>query len=74
MAVGRPVQWVLSRSEDFLTTTSPGVIIELKTGANREGKLTAIEARVNLDNGAYPFELGGIVGMLLGGLLQVCQC
>jgi CO/xanthine dehydrogenase Mo-binding subunit len=71
LAVGRPVQLVLTSSEDFLTTTpSPGIIIELKTGANREGRLTALEARVNLDNGAYPFELGGIVGMLLGGYYQ----
>ena len=68
LAIGRPVQLVLTRSEDFLTTTpSPACIIELKTGANRDGKLTAIEARVNLDNGVFPFELGGIVGMLLGG-------
>ena len=68
LAMGRPIQLVLTRSEDFLTTTpSPACIIELKTGASRGGKLTAIEARVNLDNGVFPFELGGIVGMLLGG-------
>ena len=68
LAVGRPVQLVLTRSEDFLTTTpSPACIIELKTGASRSGTITAIEARVNLDNGVFPFELGGIVGMLLGG-------
>lgn len=68
LAIGRPVQLVLTRSEDFLTTTpSPACIIELKTGASRDGKITAIEARVKLDNGVFPFELGGIVGMLLGG-------
>lgn len=59
LAIGRPVQLVLTRSEDFLTTTpSPACIIELKTGASRDGKITAIEARVKLDNGVFPFELG----------------
>ena len=68
LAMGRPIQLVLTRSEDFLTTTpSPACIIELKTGASRGGKLTAIEARVTLDNGVFPFELGGMVGKLLGG-------
>jgi CO/xanthine dehydrogenase Mo-binding subunit len=66
--LGRPVRMVLTRSEDFLTTTpSPATVIELKTGAKRDGTLTALQARVLLDNGVFPFTLGGIVGILLGG-------
>jgi CO/xanthine dehydrogenase Mo-binding subunit len=42
-------------------------VIELKTGAKRDGTLTALQARVLLDNGVFPFTLGGIVGILLGG-------
>jgi CO/xanthine dehydrogenase Mo-binding subunit len=66
--IGRPVRMVLTRSEDFLTTTpSPATVIEVKTGAKRDGTLTAIQARVLMDNGVFPFTLGGIVGILLGG-------
>lgn len=64
----QPVKMVLTRSEDFLTTTpSPATIIELKTGAKKDGAITAIQARVLLDNGIFAFALGGIVGILLGG-------
>jgi CO/xanthine dehydrogenase Mo-binding subunit len=68
LALRRPVSLVLTRSEDFLTTTpSPATIIELTVGATKEGLITAIKARVVMDNGVFPFELGGIVGILLGG-------
>ncbi|UCH27685.1 MAG: xanthine dehydrogenase family protein [Trueperaceae bacterium] len=67
LTLKRPVQLVLSRSEDFQTTTpSPACTIELKTGAQRDGTLTAIQARVYLDNGIFSFELGGLVAILLG--------
>ncbi len=64
----QPVQVVLTRTEDFSTTTpSPATIIELKTGAKKDGTLTALKASVYLDNGIFAFALGGLVGMLLGG-------
>lgn len=68
VAVGRPVMLTLTRSEDFLTTTpSPASRIHLKLGATRDGTLTALQAEVDLDNGLYPFTLGGILSLLLGG-------
>jgi CO/xanthine dehydrogenase Mo-binding subunit len=68
MVVRRPVQLVLTRIEDFLTTTpSPASHIELKTGAKKDGTLTALEARMLLDNGIFSFALGGIAGILIGG-------
>lgn len=68
LAVGRPVRIVLDRSEDFLTTTpSPASTITIKLGATREGVLTAIVAEIVIDNGVYPFTLGGIMSTLLGG-------
>lgn len=68
LAVGRPVRIVLDRSEDFLTTTpSPASTITIKLGATREGVLTAIVAEMVIDNGVYPFTLGGIMSTLLGG-------
>ncbi len=68
MAVKRPVRIVLSRSEDFLTTMpAPAMVIELKTGAKKDGTLTAIQARAFIDNGIFPFNHGGLLTMLLGG-------
>lgn len=68
LAVGQPVRIVLDRSEDFLTTTpSPASTITIKLGATREGVLTAIVAEIVIDNGVYPFTLGGIMSTLLGG-------
>jgi CO/xanthine dehydrogenase Mo-binding subunit len=51
----RPVRIVLSRMEEFLLATpAPGSIIELKTGARRDGTITAIKARAIFDSGCYP--------------------
>src|SRR5688500_6838752 len=45
----------MSRSEDLKAANpSPQAIIELKTGATKEGKVVAIKARVIVDCGAYP--------------------
>jgi CO/xanthine dehydrogenase Mo-binding subunit len=66
--LGRPVRMQLTRSEDFLTSTpSPGTLIRIKAGAKSDGTLTAIQASAALDNGVFPFTIGGIVGILLGG-------
>lgn len=68
MAVQRPIRLVLTRSEDFLTTTPAQVSnITLKIGAKRDGTLTAIQAKITLDNGVYPFALGFLVGNLIAG-------
>ncbi|NJN15634.1 MAG: xanthine dehydrogenase family protein molybdopterin-binding subunit, partial [Oscillochloris sp.] len=68
VAVGRPVRITLTRSEDFLTTTpSPASIIDITLGAASDGTLTALKVDAILDNGVYPFTLGGIFSMLIGG-------
>ncbi|MEZ4606951.1 MAG: molybdopterin cofactor-binding domain-containing protein, partial [Deinococcales bacterium] len=68
LKLGQNVRMVFSRSEDFLSTTpAPGIRIELKTGAKRDGSLTALAAKVFVDNGVFSFNHGGIVSMLLGG-------
>ena len=68
----RPVRLVLSRSEDFLTTTpAPACVIRLKTGARRDGSLTALDATITIDNGAFSFPIGGILSLLLGGYYRV---
>lgn len=51
----RPVKLVMSRSEDLRAANpAPGAVIDLKIGATREGRLTALSARVIFDVGAYP--------------------
>lgn len=50
----RPVKLVLDRSEDIATTSKrhPGVI-RYKTGAKRDGTLTAVEVEFHYNAGAY---------------------
>ena len=68
LTLKRPIQVVLTRAEDFLTTTpSPRIIITLKTGAKNDGTLTALKAKIVVDNGIFGFPLAGLVGTLIGG-------
>ncbi|GAB4429133.1 MAG: xanthine dehydrogenase family protein molybdopterin-binding subunit [Chloroflexi bacterium OHK40] len=68
VAVGRPVRLSLTRTEDFLTTTpTPASEFRVRLGATRAGVMTVLDAEIFLDNGVFPFTLGGIVAMLFGG-------
>lgn len=68
MAVGRPVKLVMSRSEDLAAANpSPQCIVELKTGIRRDGTLTALQARIIFDSGAFPGSPVAIGAILLGG-------
>ena len=68
VALQRPVRLVLTRAEDFLTSTpSPGIVVHLKTGARQDGTVTAIEASAVIDNGVFPWSVGGLYSALLGG-------
>ena len=56
----RPVKVVMSRQETFLATgPSSGTVIKIKMGATRDGRITAAEATLVYEAGAYP---GGPVG------------
>ena len=51
----RPVKVVMSRHETFMGTgPTPGSVIRVKIGATREGRLTAAEATLYYEAGAYP--------------------
>ena len=53
-AVRRPVKLVLDRGEDLLTTSKRHPSrVRYRTGATSDGRITAIEAEVILDAGAY---------------------
>ncbi len=68
MALGQPVRLVLTRTEDMQSTTpAPSIIMDVKAGAKRDGSLTALQARILVDNGIFSFSHAGITAMLLGG-------
>jgi len=59
-AAGRPVKLVFSRREEFFAVghRREGMVIELETGARKDGTLLARRARLVLDKGAYCGEGG----------------
>ena len=68
----RPVRLVLTRQDDFLLSNpGPECEIYLKTGARRDGTLTAVQARIIFDSGAEPGAPASIAGILLGGYYKV---
>ena len=53
-ATGRPVRSVLRYADELqLSNTRHGAVIRLRTGVDREGRITAHESRVIFDGGAY---------------------
>ncbi len=64
-AAGRPVKLVFSRWEEFVAIDHrrEGMVIELETGARRDGTLVARRARLVLDKGAYCGEGGFLAQM-----------
>jgi xanthine dehydrogenase molybdenum-binding subunit len=52
---GRPVRLVMSRAEVFLATgPTSGTVIRVKVGATRDGQITAAQAELYYEAGAYP--------------------
>jgi CO/xanthine dehydrogenase Mo-binding subunit len=49
----RPVQWVLTRDEVFLTGRRYGAVVKIKTGFKRDGRLMARKVDIFFDIGAY---------------------
>ena len=49
----RPVQWVLTRDEVFLTGRRFGAVVKMKTGFKRNGRLVARKVEAFYDMGAY---------------------
>jgi xanthine dehydrogenase molybdenum-binding subunit len=50
----RPVKLVLTRSEELVgANPAPASVIRVKTGARKDGTLTAMEAEVLVDSGAF---------------------
>jgi len=49
----RPVQWILTREEVFLTGRRFGAVVKIKTGFNHDGRLIARKVEAYYDMGAY---------------------
>ncbi|HDR14741.1 MAG TPA: aldehyde oxidase, partial [Desulfobacteraceae bacterium] len=50
----RPVRYIYSREESFIATSKRhALIMEMKTGAGKDGRLRAMECRIFCDTGAY---------------------
>lgn len=68
MRANAPVKIVLSRMEEFLLTTpAPGSVFEIKTGAKKDGTITAIKVRALFDSGAYPASPTNVAVLISGG-------
>ncbi|HVU90159.1 MAG TPA: xanthine dehydrogenase family protein molybdopterin-binding subunit [Pirellulales bacterium] len=66
---GRPVKMIMSRADVFEGTgPTPGSFMRVKLGAKKDGRLTAGEAWLAYDAGAYP---GGMIGP---GCMCVFSC
>jgi len=49
----RPVQWVLTREEVFLTAHCQAAVVKIKTGVKRDGTIVARQVEAVYDIGAY---------------------
>jgi len=61
----RPVQWVLTREEVFLTAHCNAAVVKIKTGVKRDGTIVARKVEGVYDTGAYA--LTGPSGSKSGG-------
>jgi len=70
-AARRPVRLVLTRSEDlFAGNPAPQSMITVKLGAQRDGTLVALQAKVIFDTGAFAGSAVGLAGFLLGSIYR----
>ncbi|HEX5416088.1 MAG TPA: xanthine dehydrogenase family protein molybdopterin-binding subunit [Chloroflexota bacterium] len=67
MAVNQPIRLAFTRTEEYLAANpAPAADIRVKAGAKRDGTLTALEAEVLFDTGAFPASPLGICCHLIG--------
>jgi CO/xanthine dehydrogenase Mo-binding subunit len=70
---GRPVQLVLDRASENLASGNRNATRQhLRLGAKRDGALTAIEADIQIDSGAY--SVGGEDSDVIGTYLTLYRC
>lgn len=69
LVLRRPVRLVFDRRDDMAATNpAPGSVMEVRIGARADGTLTALDARLVFDSGAYgEWSIEGIAAVLIGG-------
>jgi CO/xanthine dehydrogenase Mo-binding subunit len=69
---GRPVKMVMSREEEF-TGSRPcgGSVLELRTGVKQDGTITALQARLLFDTGAFSGAQAGTGAQLVQGPYRI---
>ena len=75
LKTGRPVQWELTRSEEFIgTVTRHPMKVWVKLGAKKDGTITAIQVRNVSNTGAYGNHGGETLASSLGSSLMTYRC
>jgi CO/xanthine dehydrogenase Mo-binding subunit/aerobic-type carbon monoxide dehydrogenase small subunit (CoxS/CutS family) len=75
LRTGRPVQLELTREEQFATTTTRHpMVMRIKAGATREGKLTALALHVVSNTGAYGNHGPGVLFHGCGECISLYRC
>jgi len=75
LKTGRPVKYELTRAEQFSATTSRHPMsVRVKLGAEKNGKLTAIELDVLSNTGAYANHAVGVLNHAVGECIGVYNC
>ncbi|MGM4916926.1 molybdopterin-dependent oxidoreductase [Tardiphaga sp. 813_E8_N1_3] len=75
LKTGRPVKWELTREEQFIaTSTRHPMRVTVRAGADRHGKLTALQLDVLSNTGAYGNHAGPVLFHACGESLGVYNC
>ena len=75
LKTGRPVKWELTREEQFIaTSTRHPMRVHVKAGADRDGKLTALQIDVLSNTGAYGNHAGPVLFHACGESIGVYVC
>ncbi|MBV8924869.1 MAG: molybdopterin-dependent oxidoreductase [Bradyrhizobium sp.] len=75
LKTGRPVKLELTREEQFISTsTRHPMRVTVKAGADRDGKLTALQLDVLTNTGAYGNHAGPVMLHAVGECIGVYNC
>jgi putative selenate reductase molybdopterin-binding subunit len=75
LKTGRPVKFELTREEQFIaTSTRHPMRVSVKAGADKDGKLTALQLDVLSNTGAYGNHAGPVLFHACGESLGVYNC
>ena len=75
LKTGRPVKWEFTRTEEFIGGVSRHpMVVETKLGAKKDGTLTAIQARLVSNTGAYGNHAGETLASCLGSSIMSYRC